>query len=171
MRRLTRQVAERPAEDLGAARRSETPAASAASASWSCRRRSGRGSRRPRRARRRASGDRARDTGACARSRPRSPWSARRWQALHASRHFERRAAARRRSPDRRYCGGSAPSTFTPLMKKVGVDLTCELPAERDVALDQARASTAYFASKSVTCPTSRAAWRTDGGVIAGWCV
>ena len=34
------------------------------------------------------------------------------------------RAAARTRSPGRKYCGGSAPSIFMPLMKKVGVDLT-----------------------------------------------
>ena len=33
------------------------------------------------------------------------------------------RSAARWRSPARRYCGGNAPSTFTPLMKNVGVDL------------------------------------------------
>ena len=29
----------------------------------------------------------------------------------------------------------------------------------------------AYFASKSVTCPISRAACRTDSGVISCWCV
>ena len=34
------------------------------------------------------------------------------------------RAAARRRSPDRRTAAASAPSIFTPLMKKVGVDFT-----------------------------------------------
>ena len=40
-----------------------------------------------------------------------------------------------------------------------------KLLAERDVALDERRASSAYFASKSVTCPTSRAACSTGSTV------
>ena len=99
----------------------------------------------------RASGDRARGTAACARSRRRSPWSARGASAcidrggctrpshrrtLTSCGHL-RRAAARRRSPDRRTAARSAPSTFTPLMKNVGVDLTPSCWPERDVALDE----------------------------------